>query len=70
MAEREKPSTAVVQALEAETGIAAEAMHAIAEAVAEYLARRLDQEGLIDATISAVDSPAIALALFGRAEER
>lgn len=33
-------------------------------------ARRLDQEGLIGATISAVDTPEIAIALFGRAEER
>ena len=58
--------------MEAETGIAAEAMRAIAEAVAEYLARRLDQEGLIGATISAVASPAIALALLGapRSDER
>ena len=64
-------SPAVRRALAAETGgIEAEAVHAIAEAVSDYLARRLDQEGLIGAAISAVDRPAIAIALFGRAEER
>ena len=64
-------STAVRQALAAETsGIEAEAMRAIAEAVEGYLARRLSQEELIGTTISAVDTPPIAIALYGPVERR
>lgn len=51
-------------------GIEAVAMRTIAEAVEGYLARRLSQEELIGATISAVDTAPIAIALHGPAEGR
>jgi hypothetical protein len=51
-------------------GIEAVAMRAIAEAVEGYLTRRLSQEELIGATISAVDTAPIAIALHGPAEKR
>jgi len=64
-------SPAVVRALAAEPdGIEAVAMRAVAEAVEGYLTRRLSQEELIGATISAVDTPPISIALYGPAELR
>ena len=64
-------SPTVVRALAAEPdGIEAVAMRAIAEAVEGYLTRRLSQEELIGATISAVDPAPIAIALYGPAEQR
>lgn len=63
-------SPEVVRALAQADGIEAVAMHAIAEAVDGYLSRRLDQDGLIAATISAVDTAPIAVALDGPAEGR
>ena len=61
----------VVRALAGQAdGIEAVAMGTIAEAVQGYLTRRLSQEELIGATISAVDTAPIAIALYGPAELR
>jgi hypothetical protein len=49
--------------------IEAVAMRTIAEAVEAYLTRRIGRETLIGTTISAVDKPAIAIALYGRQSE-
>lgn len=64
-------SPEVVRALADQSdGIEAVAMRTIAEAVESYLTRRLSQEELIGATISAVDTAPIAIALHGPAEWR
>jgi hypothetical protein len=51
-------------------GIEAVAMRSIVDAVEGYLAGRLSQEELIGATISAVDTAPIAIALHGPAPGR
>ena len=64
-------SPAIVRAMAVRSdGIETVAMSAIAKAVEGYLTRRLSQEELIGATISAVDVAPIAIAFYGPAEQR